>query len=90
MLHPQYGDVVLVTSSSQLEVIITSVDRSMAWVTGYKRNKLRSSCNALFTVHFTPDNDAVGTDGMGRPHPRLVLIAATAAWRNDPQALALL
>lgn len=81
MIHPDFGECILATSSSQLDVIVTKVDRSMMWVSGYKVNKLRSTCDALFTVHFRGD-EAVRTDGLGRPHPRLVLIAAIAAWRN--------
>jgi len=69
------------TSSQQIEVEITSVNRDLGCVNGAKRNKQRGGGWSLFSVHFRNDEPAT-VDGMGRPHPKLVLAAASAAWRN--------
>jgi hypothetical protein len=68
------------TSSTQIEVTITSVNQALKCVNGVKVNKQRGGM-AMFSVHFR-NNEPVKVDGMGRPHPKLVLAAASAAWRN--------
>jgi hypothetical protein len=71
------------TRSTQLEVEILGVNIQYGYVSGYKRNLLLGDPVRLFSVYFR-DDVPVRVDGAGRPHPKLVLAAATAAWRNPP------
>jgi hypothetical protein len=71
------------TRSTQLEVEILGVNIQYGYVSGYKRNLLLGDPVRLFSVYFR-DDVPVRVDGAGRPHPQLVLAAATAAWRNRP------
>jgi hypothetical protein len=68
------------TGSQQIEVTISSVNREIGAVNGTKANK-RLGGWAPFSVYFR-DGEPVRVDGAGRPHPKLVLAAAQAAWRN--------
>jgi hypothetical protein len=73
---------IIQTRSQQIEVGITSVDRELGAVNGWKRNaRLGQRLGLPFAVYFR-DGEPVRVDGMGRPHPKLVLAAAQAAWRN--------
>lgn len=77
---------IIQTRSNQIEVTITSVDRELSRVYGVKRNLQRATCvmrNGLqpFAVVFRND-EPVREDGASRPHPKLVLAAASAAWFN--------
>jgi hypothetical protein len=77
---------IIQTSSNQIEVTIMSVDRELNRVIGWKRNLQRATCvqrnqGLPFSVFFRND-EPVLVDGIGRPHPKLVLAAASAAWRN--------
>jgi hypothetical protein len=74
------------TRSNQIEVTIMSVDRDLCRVVGFKRNLQRAACvmrNGLqpFSVSFH-NGEPVRVDCASRPHPKLVLAAATAAWLN--------
>lgn len=69
------------TTSQQIEVEISRVDRDAGYVSGGKRNKRLGGGWLPFNVWFRND-EPVLVDGMGRPHPKLVLAAASAAWRN--------
>jgi hypothetical protein len=70
------------TRSQQIEVTITSVNRDLEAVNGWKRNvRLGGRLGVPFSVYFR-DGEPVRVDGAGRPHPKLVLAAAQAAWRN--------
>ena len=72
----------LSTRSQQIEVTITGVNRDLAYVSGWKRNvQMGDRLGAPFSVFFR-DGEPVRVDGAGRPHPKLVLAAASAAWRN--------
>ena len=71
------------TGSNQLDVEITSVNRELGSVSGVKRNKQLGTCT-FFSVYFRQD-EPVKIDGAYRPHPKLVLAAASAAWRNQPE-----
>jgi hypothetical protein len=68
------------TSSTQIEVTVTSINQALECVNGVKINKQRGGM-AMFSVYFR-DGEPVKVDGRGRPHPKLVLAAASAAWRN--------
>lgn len=68
------------TSSSQIEVTISGVNASLGCVNGFKFNKQRGTMS-LFSVYFR-DGEPVRVDGTNVPHPKLVLAAASAAWRN--------
>lgn len=68
------------TSSTQIEVEIYSINRDLECVDGEKFNKQRGA-RSMFSVYFR-DGEPVKTDGTGAPHPKLVLAAASAAWRN--------
>lgn len=70
----------ITTSSNQIEVTITSVSAALSCVSGVKINKQRGN-TSLFSVYFRND-EPVRVDGNGAPHPKLVLAAASAAWRN--------
>jgi DUF917 family protein len=77
---------IIQTRSNQIEVTIMSVDRELDRVIGFKRNLQRATCvqrNGFqpFAVSFR-NGEPVVVDGMGRPHPKLVLAAASAAFRN--------
>ena len=77
---------IMQTRSNQIEVTIMSVDRELDRVIGFKRNLQRATCvmrNGLqpFSVFFR-NGEPVLNDGIGRPHPKLVLAAASAAFRN--------
>ena len=77
---------IIQTRSNQIEVTIMSVDRELDRVIGFKRNLQRATCvmrNGLqpFSVFFR-NGEPVRVDGASRPHPKLVLAAATAAWLN--------
>lgn len=69
------------TSSQQIEVEISSINRDLGYVNGGKRNKRLGGGWRPFSVWFR-DGEPVTVDGIGRPHPKLVLAAASAAWRN--------
>ena len=72
----------IATRSNQIEVGICSVNRTLEYVSGWKRNvRLGGRLGAPFSVYFR-DGEPVTVDGAGRPHPKLVLAAASAAWRN--------
>lgn len=68
------------TSSTQIEVTITSVNRNRGFVAGWKTNKQRGGTSP-FSVYFRND-EPVKFDGANVAHPKLVLAAASAAWRN--------
>ncbi len=68
------------TSSNQIEVTITRVDSDLSSVSGIKINK-RLGDMSMFSVYFR-DGEPVKVDGSGRPHAKLILAAASAAWRN--------
>lgn len=72
------------TSSNQIEVTITSVDRDARRINGCKVNKqMRGfAAGAPFSVYFKQDGEPHLNDGIGRPHPKLVIAAARAAWNN--------
>jgi hypothetical protein len=72
---------ILRTTSNQIEVEVYEVNREHGFVGGSKVNKQRHGCDSLFSVYFRND-EPVLVDGTGRPHPKLVLAAASAAWRN--------
>lgn len=72
---------ILRTSSNQIEVEVFQVNREYGFVGGSKVNKQRGGTVSLFSVYFR-DGEPVRVDGIGRPHPKLVLAAASAAWRN--------
>ena len=77
---------IIQTSSNQIEVTITSINREIGCVSGWKRNKRIGGITrhgAPFSVRFA-NGEPVKTDGIGRPHPKLVLAAASAAWLNVP------
>jgi hypothetical protein len=84
----QSGGHMVKTRSNQLEVEIFDVNTQHGYVSGYKRNLQRLGTGGLFSVYFR-DDEPVRVDGAGRPHPRLVLAAASAAWRNRPAVDAL-
>ena len=72
------------TSSNQIEVSIGGINRDLAYVSGWKRNVRMGGPTrhgTPFSVYFR-DGEPVKIDGAGRPHPKLVLAAASAAWRN--------
>ena len=70
------------TRSAQIEVAITGVDRDLGLAHGWKRNfRMGDRFGLPFAVYFRND-EPVKVDGIGRPHPKLVLAAASAAWRN--------
>ena len=70
------------TRSQQIEVTITGVNRTTDCVVGWKRNLQRSSrMSTPFSVYFN-DGEPSKIDGAGVKHPKLVLAAASAAWRN--------
>ena len=73
------------TSSSQIQVEIIGVkmrDTSgEGYVSGWKVNKRLSQSSGPFSVYFR-NNEPVPVDGIGRPHPKLVMAAARAAWNN--------
>jgi hypothetical protein len=71
----------LATSSNQIEVHVTRIDRTLGFVGGWKNNKQRPTSSPLFSVYFRNDQPVL-VDGTGAPHPKLVVRAATAAWRN--------
>lgn len=74
------------TSSNQIAVEAYRVDRedeNTGRVSGSKINLRLCHCDTgrLWTVWFR-DGEPILTDGCGRPHPKLVLAAARAAWMN--------
>jgi hypothetical protein len=79
---------IIQTRSNQIEVTIMSVDRKLDRVIGFKRNLQRATCALMGGKHGTPfavsfrNGEPVVVDCMGRPHPKLVLAAASAAFRN--------
>jgi DUF917 family protein len=78
---------IIQTRSNQIEVTIMCVDRELDRVIGFKRNLQRVPCALMGGKHGTPfavsfRNGEPVVDGMGRPHPKLVLAAASAAFRN--------
>ena len=72
--------IILRTSSNQIEVEIYRINRELGYVSGASSNKQRPSAGP-FSVYFR-NGEPVRVNGMGRPHPKLVLAAASAAWRN--------
>ena len=69
------------TRSQQIEVTVTRIDRALEFVGGCKRNVQIGGGYIPFSVFFR-DDEPVKIDGAGRLHPKLVLAAASAAWRN--------
>ncbi len=77
---------ILTTHSTQIEVNITAIHRfadGTAVINGWKRNKhLDAGLGAPFGVYVSRDGELSKVNGLGRPHPKLVMAAASAAFLN--------
>ena len=75
---------ILSTSNTQIRVNVFTITRGnekTGCVSGWKENLLRAQCSTGWSVYFR-NGEPVPFDGANRPHPKLVMAAARAAWMN--------